>query len=390
MVPSYRISPHVHVIENHLSPGAIQLGFFHQLTGEMVVPNSIVQDFLLKAESGNQTPLGEDDLAQLTRDSAQVRQLIRKEFLIPEDYDPLNSFVEQYVVRPIQNPAVAYAAGAAWFVARASMAHYVFSPERGELAAIIEEKLTPIVAEVFRLADGTKTLREIFESLGKATGTNLLEEREFRDALDFLTCPERQLIKFTPQVADLEDPYKPCNTVPRSLYRISRTDPNSDRDASESVADFHRHGIEDAGWEFDLIEPTINHSFRFPTEALGGLDYGGRFCVATLRPEVLPLLGNSEPLQILEVGGGTGTFAKSFLERAHSFEMANFNGAKLNYQILELSPALIQNQRERLASLVPTVEHFQQDATEFNIPGRRRRHSRTFRALSNCTTWLRI
>ena len=37
--------------------------------------------------------------------------------------------------------------------------------------------------------------------------------------------------------------------------------------------------IEDASWEFDQIEPTVNHSFRFPHEALGGT----RLWLAVLR-----------------------------------------------------------------------------------------------------------
>ena len=150
--------------------------------------------------------------------------------------------------------------------------------------------------------------------------------------------------------------------MPRNLYHSERKDQPRPDSSSEAIIDFHLHGIEDASWEFDQIEPTVNHCFRFPHEALGGLDYGSRFCLSTLTPEVVPLMNSSPALEVLEVGGGTGSFARSFINQAASL-------SRINYHILDLSPALMENQRKILSGLLPESRHFQQDATEFDLPG---------------------
>jgi len=151
-----------------------------------------------------------------------------------------------------------------------------------ELPEIIEEQLSPLTADILSLADGSKTLQQIFNELRQGS---LLEDSDFRSAIDFLTSQERQLIKFTRRLQDLNEPYSLVNILPRNLYHSERKD-------NDAIIDFHLTGIEDANWEFDLIEPTVNHCFRFPHEVLGGLDYGSRFCLATLRPEIVPLLNN--------------------------------------------------------------------------------------------------
>jgi SAM-dependent methyltransferase len=326
-MPTYRINPYISFIENRLFPGVVQRAVFHRLTGEI-----IEYDFT--------RPLNADDV--------QVRQLVQSGFLITEDYDPLAPLLDWYVARPIQNPAVMYRAAAGeWILARTSMMQTVYSPKRDELPQVIEETLPQLAAEILLLADGTKTLRQI-----------LYDSSEARAALDFITTQERQLIKLTPRREDLDDPFSNVNIVPRNLY-------HSDRKDQPPITDFHLHEIEEANWEFDFIEPTVNHSFRFPHEALHGLDYGSRFCLSTLRPEIVPLLDHSDQLEVLEVGGGTGSFARAFITRA-----ASLNNVHVNYHILDLSPALMENQRKLLSELLPESSHFHQDATEFDLAGR--------------------
>lgn len=324
-MPAYRINPYLSFIENRLFPGEIQRAVFHRLTGQI-----IEHDFTRK----------------LTPDDPALGQLIQSEFLITPDYDPLASLLDWYVARPIQNPALLYRSQAGeWLLARTSMMQTVYSPKRDELPQVVDEKLSPLAAEIVLLADGTRTLRQIVEQLG-----------DVRAEIDSLTTQERQLIKLTPRPEDLTDPFSNVNIVPRNLY-------HSDKNSNKTIIDFHLHGIEEASWEFDFIEPTVNHSFRFPHEALGGLDYGSRFCLATLRPEVVPLLDQSDHLEVLEVGGGTGSFARAFITEAASL-------AQVNYHILDLSPALMENQRRLLSELLPESSHFHQDATEFELPGR--------------------
>ena len=368
---SYRISPYVSFIENRLIPGVIQHGVSHRLTGEVLEPGERVRSLLLAIQSGSLISLSAENLNSLGDDGRQLQQLIEKEFLIPDGHDPLTRFVNHYVVRPIQNPALVYRSedGVVWLV-RTSMTHQVFSRRAGELPEVIEEAISQLAAAIFKSADGTKTLLEIFAALGRNKDKRMLDDAEFREVLDFLTSQERQLIKFTSQREDLAHPYMPVNIVPRDLYHSSKWNAPPLNGSSESIIDFHKSGIENAEWEFEQIEPTVNHSFRFPNEALGGFDYGSRFAIATLRPEVVPLV-SSDRLEVLEVGGGTGTFARSFLEQSQSMIKGVDHGIDLNYHILDLSAALMESQRKLLSQRFPESRYFHQDATKFSIPSHR-------------------
>ena len=339
-MPNYSLSPYVSFIESHLIPGFVQRAIFHRLTGEIIEPGEKDYDLLFAIRSGRLIAVNEEDTKH---------PLIQGQFLIPDGFDPLASLLDHYVARPIQNPAVAYRSETGeWILVRTSMEHTVYSRKRDELPPIIEEKLSPLAADILLMSDGSKTLTQIYSALR--------EDSEFRAAIDFLTTQERQLIKLTLRPEDLDEPYSFLNIVPRNLY-------HSDRKDRDSISDFHLSGIDDAGWEFDLIEPTINHGYRFPHEALGGLDYGSRFCLATLKPEVVPLLNQSPQLEVLEVGGGTGSFARAFIKQT-----ASMNGTNVNYHILDLSPALMKSQRKILSEVLPESRHFQQNATEFDLP----------------------
>jgi SAM-dependent methyltransferase len=324
-MPNYSLNPYISFIENRLFPGVVQRAVFHRLTGEI-----IEYDFT----------------RSLNADDVEVRQMVQRGFLMPESYDPFAPVLDQFVARPIQNPALVYRSkDGEWTLVRTSMMQTVYSPKLDELPVVVEEKLSPLAAEIFLLADGTRTLRQVFETR--------LDDPEFKGAIDFLTTQERQLIKFTVRPEELDDPFSTLNIVPRNLYHSDRK--------PEAVTEFHLQGIDDATWEFDFIEPTVNHCFRFPHEALGGLDYGSRFCLSTLTPEVVPLLNHATQLDVLEVGGGTGSFARSFIKQAA-------DKTNVNYHILDLSPALMANQRKILSELVPESRHFHQDATEFDLP----------------------
>ena len=359
---TYWINHYISFFESRLFPEFVQQAVFHRLTGEIVEPGERVYARLFATKAGNQLSLSGDDFNNA--DGAQLQHLIQREFLITEGYDPLAPLLDQYVTRPIQNPAVAYRSkNGEWILVRTSMKHTVYSRKRDELPEIVEEKLSPLSAGILLNADGSKTLQQIFGALRVGTkGANILQDSQFREAIDFLTSQERQLIKFTSRLEDLDHPFTYVNIVPRNLYHSDRKDQPRPDSARETIIDFHLHDIEDANWEFDQIEPTVNHCFRFPHEALGGLDYGSRFCLATLKPEVVPLIKSSPKLDVLEVGGGTGSFARSFIQQA------NLN-ANINYHILDLSPALMENQRKILSALLPESSHFHQNATEFDLTG---------------------
>ena len=369
---SYRISPYVNFIESRLIPDFIQHGVSHRLTGEVLEPGERARFLLLTLQTGNRLSLNDEALNRFGDEGHQLKQLLEKDFLIPDGYDPLARFVNHYVARPIQNPALAYhAKGGNVLLVRTSMAHHVFSPRSGELPEIIEEIMPALAAVIFEMADGTRTLQEIFTTLGRKKDGRILDDAEFKKALDWLTTQERQLVKVTAQRDDLEDPYQPVNIVPRDLYHSSKGNVQQPSDSSESIIGFHVSGIEEAEWEFDQIEPTLNHALRFPDQMLRGLDYGSRFCVSTLSPEVTPSLRLKKQLDVLEVGAGTGTFGRSFIEQAKSLVNQNGELLTLNYHILDLSPVLIENQRQVLADLLPEQKYFHQNATELDLPGQR-------------------
>jgi hypothetical protein len=223
-MPNYRLNPYISFVESRLVPEFVKRAVFHRLTNEIFEPSE-----------------GLD----VSRDGPEVRQLIQSGFLIPDGFDPLAPLLDQYVARPIQNPAVAYRSDSGeWILVRTSMEHTVFSRKRDELPPIIEEKLSPLTAEILLLADGTKTLRQIFTAIRReANDANILEDTEFRNAIDFLTTQQRQLIKLTPGQTHLNEPFAYVNIVPRNLYHSERKDQPRPESATQTIIDFNLHGI---------------------------------------------------------------------------------------------------------------------------------------------------
>src|ERR1044072_6108472 len=173
-MPTYWLNPYISFIESRLFPGFVENAVFHRLSGEIFQPNESVRSMLLASKMRNGLSLGEDLLNSSSGDGAQLRQLLQKDCLIPEGYDPLAAFVNQYVARPIQTPAVAYRATTGeWILVRTSMEHTVYSRKLDDLPAIVEEKLSPLTAGILLMADGSKTLQEIFDALRE--GGSILE-----------------------------------------------------------------------------------------------------------------------------------------------------------------------------------------------------------------------
>lgn len=366
---SYQLSPYVTFVESQLVPGFNRYAIAHRLTGEILELTPEVLSLLQHLKPG-QVSLSDEQIQHLGERS-WLHQLIKKEFLIPQTYDALRLVVDQLAARPIQNPALTFKDSDRRLVlVRTSMAEQVYARKKGEFPEIIEEELPATAQSILQLADGAKTLAEIFHCLKPDTANNVLEDSDFRAAIEVLTSQERQLVKFTRQQEDLADPYKPVNTVPRDLLQANRWKQLNPTEENADV-DFHLRGIEDASWEFDQIESTVNHALRFPDQMLDGLDYGSRFCVSTLKPEVMPSLRHKKHLEVLEVGGGTGTFARSFIEQSQVLASANEEMPQLNYHILDLAPVLIENQKQVLSDLLPEEKHFHQDATKFDLPNHR-------------------
>src|SRR5690349_16714590 len=107
---SYRVNPYVSVIENRLNPAVVQYAAFHRLTGDIFEPSDRIRSVLADA-----------DLRLAGEVEPELRPLIDREFLIPEDCDPLSRLVDHLVTRPIHNPALAYRSESGeWILARSS------------------------------------------------------------------------------------------------------------------------------------------------------------------------------------------------------------------------------------------------------------------------------
>jgi len=356
---TYRLSPFATLIESHLFAEATQYAVFHRLTGQLLELEPPVLAFVQALAQGKAFSVNPDQIDDLGEMGPPVRTLIEFRLGVPVDADPLLPFVDYYVGRPMQNPAVTYRTETgALSVVSISMTEHVYSPETGKLPAVTEEVLPELMTNILVFADGTKTLREIYVALQDGESDSRQYDQEFRDAIKLLTEPHRQLIKFAPTVEGFANPNYPANLVPRNLYHGSRW---TEREPAKSTGDFHLEGIDDAAWEFDIIEPTVNHGLRFPSQLLGGVDYGTRFCDAVFSDA----FSRETQLEVLEIGGGTGTFARSFIQNAQR------NGKSLSYQIMDLSPALAENQRRVLSEINPPVTHISQDAVKFDLPGRK-------------------
>lgn len=355
---TYRLSPFATLVESHLFAAAAQHAVFHRLTGQLLELEPPALGFLEGLTRGKGFSLDPDQLNDLGELGPLVRKLIEFELVIPVGVDPLAPFVDYYVGRPMQNPALTYRNEMGKVsVVSISMAERVYSPEPGKLPTVIEETFPELAANILLSVDSTKTLRQICAALQRE-GDPRQYDQEFRDAIEFLTEPKRQMIKIAPTVEGFADPYYPANLVPRNLFHASRW---TEREPEKSIGDFHLEGIDDATWEFDIIEPTVNHGLRFSSQLLAGLDYGTRFCDSVFADS----FANKTHFEVLEVGGGTGTFARSFIERAEQ------NGKSLSYQIMDLSPALAENQRRMLSDIRPPVGHINQDAVRFDLSGRK-------------------
>lgn len=101
---------------------------------------------------------------------------------------------------------------------------------------------------------------------------------------------------------------------------------------------YHRRKIIDADQQFDDVETTLAHLFRYPQPALSDRTFGAAL-IDGLRTAGL-LLERGRRLEIVEIGGGTGRLAEAALDA--------LEGVDLRWRIVELSPALRRAQAERL------------------------------------------
>jgi len=120
-----------------------------------------------------------------------------------------------------------------------------------------------------------------------------------------------------------------------------------------SNKEYYKNCVADPNRQFDLIETTISHLFRFPHPALQGLSYGAAFCKQVLERKLL----TNDHKVIVEVGGGLGDFAHDFLIQLYKEQV------QLPYAILDISSEL-QNKQKNTLKDFPNIHFHLADAQQ--------------------------
>jgi hypothetical protein len=109
---------------------------------------------------------------------------------------------------------------------------------------------------------------------------------------------------------------------------------------ADQAKEFYMHALKDAQENFDVGEITFSHLLRKVHPALGNRNYSEAFLDSLYRHGLIR--SNS----FLEVGGGTGWFAKSFLDYLKKRSGRLYR--KCHYRILDISHILSMSQKKLL------------------------------------------
>ncbi|RMG09426.1 MAG: methyltransferase domain-containing protein [Planctomycetota bacterium] len=210
---------------------------------------------------------------------------------------------------------------------------------------VVLERLDPLPGRLFRMCGGNLRTSEIIARLEREfPGTEDLAGKVRRTIVRW-THSRRQLLKLLPRPKDAYEmvglpPYA-LSTMPYPLLRASAVDPPQEEFETRT---YHKVGIDDADEQFDARETTLSHALRRGHPALGGRSYGAALAAGLLQRGVLPPAAEGV-FQAVEVGGGTGFFAKDFLDGLAIQAPRLFR--RLRYAIVDLSPALRASQQRR-------------------------------------------
>jgi protein-L-isoaspartate O-methyltransferase len=296
-------------------------------------------------------PIDEAELAAAPGARAAVDQL-RAAHVLTTAADAqgiLAPFLDGELVRPAMNPAVVYRQrDGQTKTMRLRNADRCLSPRTVAPPDLVEESIPHPAAALLAEATGATTLA--------AAITRLPAEHRHANAvlqaIDRLTQPQRQLLRIRP-VGD--------RTGIRYHY-LNQSFLRSPQDEF-TATQYYRSAVDDAHWNFDWIEPTVNHAFRHPTTALHMQSYGERFCSAALTESRLLAQRDGGVVDVLEVGGGIGSFARAFILRAQQL----LGPGRLRYTILDCSRQLAAAQERNLAGIGCHVRFVRGDACELAL-----------------------
>ena len=219
--------------------------------------------------------------------------------------------------------------------------------------AIAQLSLDPFETRLLRLADGSRRLGDALEEVRREL--NLEHNYRRRRLLGRLAHPRFQLVKLCrcsgAELRRLRH-WPAYLGVGIPLRKGHKTDGHTTEATSKA---FHRRRLSDASSDFDVFEKTVSHAFRHRTRALRGRTYGEAFVDQLQREATL-----DGARVIVEVGGGLGLFAQSFLTRLQGIKPHLM--ADLRYVIIDLSPALLAAQVKNCAGARDHVRFIHADA----------------------------
>lgn len=243
--------------------------------------------------------------------------------------------------------ATGYPLRAAWTVAYAESDEcVVLSYKNRETGDVVLETLTGACAYAWTLIDGLSRAETILEKVAERFDDGA-SSMEVLDLLTRLSHSRHQVLKLIARPLDsylnMTPPYV-RSTMPHPRLAGHQLDPLEALGPAAKVvnlAGYHQQTIAEADEQFEVTETTLSHMLRDPHPALAGKSYAGALVGALKSRSLLPTSG-----RIVELGGGTGWFARRALEALAEGERRD----QLSYTIADIAPALQASQRRQTAA----------------------------------------
>lgn len=216
-------------------------------------------------------------------------------------------------------------------------------------------------ALLLRQLNGKKTLKDICAAMcvGQAAAVRLLKKWAAKecDMVELLRLPIAAAKRAQGRM------FKYCeaaNHIAHEMCSAARLTSGCSRKTKQ----YHRRKIYNAFDQFEKREVTNAHIYRDPHPLLQGKSYGESFADVLMRQKAI-----GKDAVILEIGGGVGFFAKSFLDRVR--EKSPHLYKRLRYVLLDISPVLLNSQKKILKCHGAATRFIRADTEEHHFGAKR-------------------
>lgn len=314
------------------------LYLYHDLFGYLIaMPHAlraVVDAFASpRTLSDANSELRRTDLPRDLSVRAAVETLVSHDCLVTPGTDEVGLLVHRVPVK------------SRWIVVhrqRASTVAYV-SRHRGDpVKRVVFNRLQ---RQVWDLIDGERTVATIADALSETDEAP--SGRQVAAVVAAWTHSDLQLTRLSVVPMSFYahgTPPPPYLSSTMPFDRVDGPAPPTEHEEVIDLGDYHRHEIVEAERQFDETETTLSHLFRHPHPALGGRRYGEAFVEAMTHGGLL----DRPVVSVIEVGGGLGYFAAA---AAATLGAQRNTGEDLDYCVVDISPALQEAQRARLAGV---------------------------------------